>query len=55
MENTAKWIVVNENGVNKIKCSNCKEEPLLIGEEFPLIKLSNYCPNCGKKMIREAV
>lgn len=55
MEDTAEWVIVNENGMNKYICSNCKEEPLLIGEEFPLIKLSNFCPYCGKKMIREAV
>lgn len=52
----AEWIMINEDGKNKCICSNCKEEPLLIGEDFPVFKLSNFCPYCGKKMmIREAV
>lgn len=44
------WILTNRNGVNKYVCSECDNEPLLIGESYSIFKLSDYCPYCGVKM-----
>ena len=49
-QKTGRWILVNRNGVNKYVCSECDNEPLLIGESYPVFKLSDYCPYCGIKM-----
>jgi hypothetical protein len=45
-----RWILIHRNGVNKYVCSECDNEPLLIGENYPIFKLSHYCPYCGTKM-----
>jgi DNA-directed RNA polymerase subunit RPC12/RpoP len=47
---TGSWIIINRDGVNKYVCSECNNEPLLIGESYPVFKLSDYCPYCGAKM-----
>lgn len=52
---TGSWIIVNRDGVNKYVCSECDNEPLLIGESYPIFKLSDYCPYCGAKMEDENV
>jgi hydrogenase maturation factor len=44
-----RWILIHKN-VNMYICSECNNEPLLIGEIYPIFKLSDYCPNCGAKM-----
>lgn len=44
------WIITHRNGVNTYVCSECNNEPLLIGESYPIFKLSDYCPYCGTKM-----
>ena len=48
---TGYWILTNKNGVSKYVCSECNNEPLLIGESYPIYKLSDYCPYCGAKMV----
>lgn len=47
---TGHWTITNRNGVNMYVCSECNNEPLLIGSSYPIFKLSDYCPYCGTKM-----
>ena len=47
-----RWILIHKN-VNMYVCSECNNEPLLIGESYPIFKLSDYCPHCGAKMEME--
>ena len=49
-QRTRRWILIHRNGVNMYICSECNNEPLLIGESYPIFKLSDYCPYCGAKM-----
>lgn len=44
------WIITHKNRKNMYACSECNNEPLLIGEDYPVFKLSDYCPYCGIKM-----
>lgn len=49
-ESNAKWIPV-KNGRGGNECSNCHEyaPSFMDGSEH----LTNYCPNCGKKMEKD--
>ena len=51
----AKWIIDDKewNRIWHCHCSNCKKDPQdYIGgtENWWLVRLPNYCPNCGAKM-----
>ena len=54
--NEAKWVSILHDGYadgqpvfDTYECSNCKEEYYTDDEKM----LPNYCPNCGRKMVKE--
>ena len=45
----AKWIILDHDEYGKdIKCSKCSREYWI--DNRSLMKIFNYCPNCGAKM-----
>ena len=48
-DKTGEWIILDNDEYGKdVKCSNCSREYWM--DHRSLMKMFNYCPNCGARM-----